>query len=56
MSGKKRCKLNGGAEGAGAPAGERNVIWKHGGLARDSISLRNRAGQLIRLLSLGETD
>src|SRR5271166_802951 len=38
--GKKRCRLHGGAEGSGAPCGERNGSYRHGLFTREAIAER----------------
>ena len=38
--GKKRCRLHGGAEGSGAPRGERNGSYRHGLHTREAIAQR----------------
>ena len=38
MKGKARCKLHGGARGSGAPKGERNGMWRHGGYTSEGES------------------
>lgn len=38
--GKKRCRLHGGAEGSGAPCGERNGSYRHGLYTREAIAQR----------------
>lgn len=48
MRGKARCRLHGGAEGSGAPKGERNGMWKHGGFSREAMALRRAAQTLLR--------
>lgn len=46
--GKNRCYFHGGAEGSGAPQGNRNA-WKHGEYSRQAKEER-RQGRLIREL------
>ncbi len=50
VRGKQRCRLHGGAKGSGAPEGERNGMWKHGGFAAEAVALRRAARRLIRAL------
>ncbi len=50
MRGKARCKLHGGAGGSGAPKGERNGMWKHGGFTAEAIALRRAARNLLAAL------
>ena len=49
MKGKSRCKLHGG-KSTGAPRGERNGNWKHGGEANEAVALRRAAGRLMRAI------
>jgi hypothetical protein len=46
--GKKRCRLHGGAEGSGAPPGERNGAYRHGLYTREAIAERKMMRALIR--------
>src|SRR5271169_1958154 len=46
--GKKRCRLHGGAEGSGAPRGERNGSYRHGLYTREAIAERRALRALIR--------
>src|SRR5271166_2076910 len=46
--GKKRCRLHGGAEGSGAPCGERNGSYRHGLYTREAIGERKVLQALIR--------
>lgn len=48
MKGKARCRLHGGANGSGAPKGEQNGMWKHGGFTSEAIALRQAANRLVR--------
>ena len=47
MKGRARCKLHGGAKGSGAPKGERNGMWKHGGDTLEAVALRRAARRLL---------
>jgi glucans biosynthesis protein len=47
VSGKKRCRMHGGAAGSGAPRGNKNAI-KHGHFTREAIERRRQVQQLIR--------
>lgn len=49
VAGKKRCRMHGGAEGSGAPQGNRNAL-RHGGYGREA---RERLAQLRAYI--GET-
>jgi hypothetical protein len=46
--GKKRCRLHGGAEGSGAPPGERNGAYRHGLYTQEAIAERKAMRALIR--------
>jgi hypothetical protein len=45
---KKRCRLHRGAEGSGAPPGERNGAYRHGLYTREAIAERKAMRTLIR--------
>jgi uncharacterized protein YjcR len=47
VTGKKRCRMHGGAKGSGAPRGNRNAL-KHGVFTKDSIELRANLRKQIR--------
>nr|WP_244936735.1 HGGxSTG domain-containing protein [Methylobacterium currus] len=40
VSGKRRCRMHGGAKGSGAPAGSRNGNYTHGLRTREMQALR----------------
>jgi hypothetical protein len=42
--------MHGGANGSGAPKGERNGMWKHGSYASEAIALRRVASQLMQIV------
>lgn len=46
VTGKRRCRMHGGANGSGAPMGNRNA-WKHGYYTADAVSQRRQAKQLL---------
>lgn len=46
LSGKKRCRMHGGAPGAGAPKANRNAR-KHGLFTRDAIAERRQIQTLL---------
>ncbi|WP_425569738.1 hypothetical protein [Sphingomonas daechungensis] len=48
MKGRKRCRLHGGASGSGAPMGEANGSFIHGGWTREAIELRRQGARLLR--------
>lgn len=47
VSGKKRCRMHGGAAGNGAPIGNKNAL-KHGCYTKEMIAFRRMLNQLIR--------
>jgi uncharacterized protein YjcR len=47
VSGKKRCRMHGGAPGSGAPRGNKNAL-KHGLYTREAIAERRQVRGLIR--------
>jgi uncharacterized protein YjcR len=47
VSGKKRCRMHGGAPGSGAPRGNKNAL-KHGLYTREAITERRRIRELMR--------
>ncbi len=47
VSGKTRCRMHGGAQGSGAPKGNRNA-FKHGLYSRQAIAQRKQVNALIR--------
>src|SRR3979411_1942609 len=48
VAGKTRCRMHGGAAGSGAPKGERNGKYRHGGFTTEAIDERTRLASLIR--------
>lgn len=44
---KRRCRMHGGANGSGAPRGNRNAL-KHGGYTREMREWRKERAQLIK--------
>jgi hypothetical protein len=46
VSGKKRCRMHGGAPGSGAPKGNQNAL-KHGNHTRAAIALRKQVRSLV---------
>ena len=46
VSGKKRCRMHGGAPGSGAPKNNRNAL-KHGLFTRDAIEERKQVQAII---------
>ncbi len=47
VSGKKRCRMHGGAAGSGAPKGNQNAL-KHGAYTREMLEEHREVMQLIR--------
>jgi uncharacterized protein YjcR len=47
VSGKKRCRMHGGAPGSGAPRGNKNAL-KHGRYTREAIEERRQLRALLR--------
>ena len=47
VSGKRRCRMHGGAPGSGAPPGNKNAL-KHGRYTRTAKAERRRAQELLR--------
>jgi hypothetical protein len=48
VHGKRRCRMHGGAEGSGAPLGNKNA-FRHGHYAAEAIADRRALAELIRL-------
>ena len=47
VSGKKRCRMHGGAKGSGAPKGNQNAL-KHGCYSKEAIINRKEATAVIK--------
>ncbi len=47
VKGKKRCRMHGGAEGSGAPIGNKNAL-KHGQYTKEAIADRKAVREMIR--------
>ena len=47
VNGKRRCRMHGGAEGSGAPRGNKNAL-KHGRYTREAIEERRSLQGLVR--------
>ena len=47
VNGKRRCRMHGGAEGSGAPKGNRNAL-KHGLYTKEAIEERKKLRKFIR--------
>jgi len=48
VAGKKRCRMHGGAEGSGAPLGNKNAV-KDGKFTREAIKERRAAAERFRI-------
>ena len=46
VTGKTRCRMHGGAEGSGAPRGNRNAVT-HGYFTRDAAAARKRFREAV---------
>jgi hypothetical protein len=44
--------MHGGAKDSGAPKGERNGQWKHGGFTREAVELRREVNELLNATNL----
>jgi len=47
VSGKRRCRMHGGAPGSGAPLGNKNAL-KHGNYTREALDERRQLQDLLR--------
>jgi hypothetical protein len=47
VTGRVRCRLHGGAEGSGAPEGNRNA-FRHGRYSAEAIACRRKVAALLR--------
>ena len=47
VKGRKRCHMHGGADGGGAPCGNRNAL-KHGRYTAEAIARRREVAELLR--------
>jgi hypothetical protein len=47
VTGKKRCRMHGGAPGSGAPLGNQNAL-KHGRFTREALDQRRQLRVLLR--------
>ena len=47
VSGRKRCRMHGGADGSGAPKGNQNAL-KTGMHTREAIEMRRKIRQLLK--------
>ena len=46
VSGKKRCRMHGGAQGSGAPKGNQNAL-KHGMYSRETLAFKKHMRKLL---------
>lgn len=54
MRGRSRCHKHGGARGSGAPMGEGNGAWQHGGWTKEAVALRRQASRLLNAIRTAE--
>ena len=47
VKGKRRCRMHGGADGSGAPRGNRNA-WRHGARTAEALALQRQVRELVR--------
>jgi hypothetical protein len=47
VRGRRRCRMHGGAQGSGAPKGERNGNYKHGHFTQEAVEFRRQIRALI---------
>jgi hypothetical protein len=50
VTGRRRCRMHGGADGSGAPSGSRNGNYKHGRYTADTIATRRWLRETVREL------
>jgi hypothetical protein len=50
VTGRRRCRMHGGADGSGAPKGERNGNYKHGRYSAETITTRRWLRETVREL------
>ncbi|SIO66978.1 hypothetical protein SAMN05443247_11594 [Bradyrhizobium erythrophlei] len=50
VTGRRRCRMHGGADGSGAPKGERNGNYKHGRYTAELANTRRWIREAIRTL------
>lgn len=49
VAGRRRCRMHGGAEGSGAPPGERNGNYRNGYWTKEAIDERRHLRALVRM-------
>lgn len=54
VGGKRVCRMHGGSRGSGAPSGERNGSFKHGGWTKETVELRREASRLLKAIREAE--
>lgn len=55
VTGRKRCRMHGGAKGSGAPTGKRNGRYIHGRFTKERIALRReQSAELKEMVRLGK--
>jgi hypothetical protein len=50
VTGRRRCRMHGGADGSGAPKGERNGNYKHGRYTKEVAATRRWLREAIQTL------
>jgi hypothetical protein len=50
VTGRRRCRMHGGADGSGAPSGSRNGNYKHGRYTAETIATRRWLREATRML------
>ena len=53
VTGKRRCRMHGGAPGSGAPSGSRNGMYQHGYYTKEAIAERRALSALVGALRPG---
>ena len=51
VSGRRRCRMHGGADGSGAPKGDKNGNYKHGRYTEEVQATRRWLREVTRLVS-----
>jgi hypothetical protein len=55
VTGRKRCRMHGGAAGSGAPTGKRHGNYRHGRFSKEYLAAARRGREQLRLVArLGE--
>jgi hypothetical protein len=50
VTGRRRCRMHGGADGSGAPSGSRNGNYKHGRYTAEMVAARRWLREARRML------